>query len=276
VRITSAKTLLGVSVVAVIAISFFYFWPGFIDSGTRTQVAVPAPPVSSPPVTETFPAADTPSEPARVRDLEDRLAEESRARKKAEADAEMLRTRAASLEGKVVVSLGTVADIGKRAGSILPALRELRALTARDRTTLSDDEKRRLLDLQRQHADVLGMLPEIAGFQDNPAEYGSFFRSMVQEATGLTDAQASQVESYMRQRATSMGQLGLNTAKEPTDPTLEKQWEERRDQFNEQTATGLQALLPPGAADKAGINAQLMELLEMDFDKAEAEPTKKK
>jgi hypothetical protein len=27
-------------------------------------------------------------------------------------------------------------------------------------------------------------------------------------------------------------------------------------------------LLPPGAADKAGISPQLMELLEMDFDKA--------
>ena len=268
----STNTLLGVSFVAVIAISFVIFWPSDADTGTPAPVAVPAPPVFSPPVAEIFPAADKPSDTARVRDLEDRLKEESRARQKAEADAEMLRTRVAPLEGKVVVLLGTVGDIGKRAGSILPVLRELRTLATRDRTTLSADEKRRLLDLQRQHADVLGMLPEIAGFQDNPAEYGSFFRSMVQEAASLTDAQANQVESYMRQRATNMGQLGLNTAKEPTNPTLEEQWEDRRDQFNEKTATGLQALLPPGAADKAGINAQLMELLEMDFDKAEADP----
>ena len=117
--------------------------------------------------------------------MEERLAGEKSARLKAESDTASLRAGIAPLAGDVVVSLGKIEDIGRRTGMIVPALAELRALSNRDRATLSPDEKRRLLDLQRQHADVLGMLPEIANFQDNPVEYGNFFRNMVQQAAGL-------------------------------------------------------------------------------------------
>jgi hypothetical protein len=114
---------------------------------------------------------------------------------------------------------------------------------------------------------LLGALPEITKFQDSPDDYGRFFKSMLRQAAGLNDGQAAQVEAYMRQRAVEMNQLGLNAAKEPTDQALEEAWEERRDHFNEQTAEGLKAVLPPGVAEKAGISKELMEFLEMDFDK---------
>jgi hypothetical protein len=175
----------------------------------------------------------------------------------------------AGLKGKsnIVVSLGKVEDLGQRAGALLAGMAELNALGARDPNTLTPDEKRRLLELQRDNAKLLGALPEITKFQDSPDEYGRFFKTMMQQAVGLNEAEAAQVESFMRQRAVEMNQLGLNAAKEPTDAKAEEEWEERRDKFNEQTAESLKKVLPPGAAEKAGISKELMEFLEMDFDK---------
>ena len=242
----------------------------YIFSQGRPSSPVPSSPepggramAASPP--STVPGVD----PAKVRELENRLAAETSARRKAESAAAALRAGIAPLEGNVVVSLGKIEDMGKRTGMILPALRELRELSSRDRATLSADEKRSLLDLQRQHADVLGMLPEIANFQNNPAEYANFFRNMVQQAAGLASPQADAVEAYMHQRAVGLNDQGLNTAKEPTDPAKEEPWEEKRDEYNVETANGLRALLPPAAADWAGITPQLLEFLERDFDKAE-------
>ena len=58
--------------------------------------------------------------------------------------------------------------MSRRAGMSVAAWFAMALQKRSPRATLSADEKRRLLDLQRQHAEVLGMLPEIAGFQDRP------------------------------------------------------------------------------------------------------------
>ena len=55
--------------------------------------------------------------------------------------------------------------MSRRAGMSVAAWFAMALQKRSPRATLSADEKRRLLDLQRQHAEVLGMLPEIAGFQ---------------------------------------------------------------------------------------------------------------
>ena len=251
-------------------IAIYLFSKGWPTSGEQADLVPGEHPIAVP---TTSNAGGT--DPSRVQELKARLSEETSARLKAESGAAALRARIAPLEGNVVVSLGKVEDIGKRTGLILPALQELRELSNRTRETLSADEKRRLLDLQRQHAEVLGMLPEIASFQDNPVEYGNFFRNMVQQAAGLTGAEADTVEAYMRQRAVGLNEQGLNTSKEPTDPSKEESWEEKRDKYNEETADGLRSVLPPGAADRAGITPQLMEFLERDFNKMEgATPSK--
>jgi hypothetical protein len=67
-----------------------------------------------------------------------------------------------------VVSDGKVDEIGKQAGFIFPLLQEVRSLAARDPAILSLAERSRLLDLQRRYADMLGVLPEIAGFANKP------------------------------------------------------------------------------------------------------------
>lgn len=177
-----------------------------------------------------------------------------------------------ALRGNVVVSFGKIEEIGLQAGYILPSLAEMRALAAMDPAKLASEQRRHLLDLQRRYTDLLGVLPEIAGFQNNPAEYGKFFANMARQSAGLSESQASQVDGYMRARANEMIQSGLNEASQPSDPAQMDAWEARRDQFNEQTVAGLRQVLSPQIADRAGINTQLLEFLERDFDKAGKQP----
>lgn len=199
-------------------------------------------------------------------DAQKASAEQSRAHvKELEAAIEPLR-------GNVVVSLGKVEDIGREAGYIMPSLVEMRSLASTDPAKLSPEQRQHLLDLQRRYAGLLGMLPEIAGFQNNPAEYGKFFSNMARQSAGLSELQTSQVDGYMRARAGEMIQAGLNEAKKPADAAQMDSWEARRDQFNEQTVDGLRQLLTPSVADRAGINDQLMEFIETDFDKAGMRP----
>lgn len=254
-----------VFVIAALAAIAFVVWrrqqPA--EQTAATEVAQPAAAPASTPA----PASPALDNSGQVEGLKARLADEIRARQRAEAEAAALRAYVAPFESNVVVSLGKVENIGKRAGVFLPSLVEMEALASKDPSTLTADEKRRLLQLQRDHAQLLGALPEITRFQDNPSEYGRFFSSMFQQAAGLTVPQAAQVQDYMRQRAVLMNQQELNAAKEPTDLKLEEEWEERRDKFNEQTAEGLKGILPTGAAEKVNFGPELMEFLEMDFDK---------
>ena len=262
-----SRTRIGLTVTAVVVVGVaFVVWLRQRPSDPSGPVEVTQSQHSEVPGLTT-PGTLAPETDGQITDLATRLAAETRARRRAEAEAAALHQTIAPLQTNVVVSFGTVEDMGRRAGAFLPSLNELQVLSGRDAGTLSPDEKRRLLELQRDHAQLLGALPEITRFQDNPDEYARFFRSMFEQAAGLSDAQAGQIESYMRERATAMNQAGLNAAREPTDPKLEEEWEERRDKFNEQTAEGLKTILPPGAAEKVGFGPELMEFLEMDFDK---------
>ena len=263
-KITALRVIVAIAAITALGLALG-LWQR--PSAPPVTIAAAPPGQSSDQPRPATPSAPPPADSRQIQDLQGRLATESSARQRAEAEAAALRQQLAPLQSNVVVSLGTVQNMGKRAGALLPAWGELQALTSRDPATLSPDEKRRLLELQRDHAQLLGALPEITHFQDNPGDYGRFFSSMLQQAAGLTDPEAAQVETYMRERATVMNQNELNSAKEPTDPTLKAAWEERRDQFNEQTAAGLNAVLPPGAVGKAGVGPGLMEFLEMDFDK---------
>lgn len=260
----SRNTRITFAAAAIVAVAFVVWRrqrPA--EQAPITEVAQPAAAPTAAPA-PTSPAPDTSGQ---VNALRARVADEVRARQQAEAEAAALRAKVAPLESNVIVSLGKVEDIGKRTGQFLPALIEMEGLAKKDPATMTAEEKRRLLQLQRDQAQLLGSLPEITRFQDDPDQYGRFFSSMFQQAASLTDPQAAQVQEFMRQRAVLMNQQELNAAKEPTDPKLEEAWEERRDKFNEQTAEGLKDILPPGAAEKVNFGPELMEFLEMDFDK---------
>lgn len=171
-----------------------------------------------------------------------------------------------------MVSFGKVEEIGREAGYLLPALTELRRLSAIPASKLSIPQRSRLLDLQRRYADLLGALPVISGFQNNPAEYGRFFANMTKQSAGLSETQAKQVDAYMRVRAREMIQSGLNDANKPSDPAQMEAWESGRDQFNARTVAGLRQVISPRVADRAGIDEKLLEFLETDFDKSGMQP----
>jgi hypothetical protein len=174
-------------------------------------------------------------------------------------------------EDEVVVSLGTITDLGRQAAAFLPMLREIKELSTKDPILMTAGERVRLANLQREHATFLGALPEIAAFQDNPPEYGKFFGSLARELASLTDAQAAAVENYMRQRSESMVQQGMKTTDAPADPEALETWKKKRDAFIEETADGLADVMPPGSAAKAGLDDRFLEFLEMDFAKAQQE-----
>lgn len=174
----------------------------------------------------------------------------------------------ASLKDHVVVSFGKVADVGRQAGTMLLAQSELAALQALDPATRTPEQNRRLRELERQRASALGMLPEIAQFQDNPDEYARFFGALLTEAGKLDPAQSKAVTDYMRTRGTEIVAAGFNAARKPADPAQEDVWEEKRDAFNEETVEGVEKILPPGEAGRIGFTDKFMELMEQDFDKA--------
>jgi hypothetical protein len=169
----------------------------------------------------------------------------------------------------VVVNLGKVEDIGRQASSMMISRKELAALRKMDASERTPEQNQRLLALEREAATALGLLPEISGFQDNPDEYSRFFGSLIKEAAGLDDSQSAVISAYMKTRAQQMVAGGINAANEPTDPAAEKQWEDRRDDFNKDTAKGVASLLPDGEAKRIGFTAGFLELMEKDFDKAD-------
>ena len=176
---------------------------------------------------------------------------------------------AKALEGEVVVSLGKVEDIGRQAAGVMLAKKELKGLKGIQIPERTPEQRRRILELERQRAELLGSLPEVAGFQNNPDEYARFFTGMLKEAAALDAAQSKAVNDYMLARGQAMINAGLNDAKKPADPAEFDAWEVRRDAFNADTVAGVGALLPPGTADRVGFNNAFMELLERDFDRAE-------
>ena len=175
----------------------------------------------------------------------------------------------AELAGEVVVSHGKVEDIGRQAAVVMLAKKELKGLKGIQIPERTPEQRRRILELERQRADMLGVLPEVAGFQNNPDEYSRFFTGLIQSAAGLDQSQTSAVSDYMRSRGQEMVSAGLNAAKMPADAEAMDAWEVRRDAFNAATVAGVAAILPPGEADRIGFNNAFMELLERDFDRAD-------
>lgn len=235
----------------------------FFGSGTK-----PMSPEDEPRETAKVPPRRPTSEPADRLDRSDRSTKSTRIAD-SNGRTEELEQFVEGLKDKVVVDLGTVEDIGKQTAAMLLSEPELARLKATSKDDLTPAESQRLLELERQKATALGVLPEITGFQDDPDQYARFFSSLLERSAGLDEAQTAAVFDYMKGRGEAMVAAGLNAANEPEDPVMEEAWEERRDQFNAATARGVAEILPPGEAERIGFTPGFMELLEQDFDKAD-------
>src|SRR5262245_36022810 len=130
-----SKAVLGISL--LLAVVFFFLWQR--ASHREPPATAPAPiteVATAPPIAPTSP----PDNSGQIRQLTARLAEETRARQRAEAEAAALRQQAPRPDTNAAIA--KIQNIGKHAGAFLPAMGELSALTSRDAGTLSADEKR--------------------------------------------------------------------------------------------------------------------------------------
>ncbi len=83
----------------------------------------------------------------------------------------------APLRDQIVVSYGTVAQVGQQLGRMIAAAPEARRLGATPPTQLDEASRARWLDLQRQRSTFKGELPEIAALPDRPDDYAAFSAS---------------------------------------------------------------------------------------------------
>jgi hypothetical protein len=178
------------------------------------------------------------------------------------------KTLSEPLTGEVLVSYGTIEQMGSTFADFFSSqqARNLRSTAEK----LGDTSQALTLEEtargQRALAEIMGMLPEVEKFQDQPTEYGRFFKGLLQAGGNLTDAEAQAVETLMRQRAEEGIRRGVNAGRKPQDGLFN--WELQRDAYNEETAAQLRAILPRKAQEIFPVDGPFMEFLEMDLDAA--------
>ena len=117
-------------------------------------------------------------------------------------------------EGETVVSFGRITDMGRETAEALTAVTSMLAGQTPGRTKE---------ELQASFMKFVAWMPEIAEFEENPAEIACFQTSVLRELFKLDDARAAQMEGIIKQHFAALKAAGL-TAASSTQPT----WKERR------------------------------------------------
>ena len=155
-------------------------------------------------------------------ELRDRIGELERAVAAAEAEAKQTEKSLAEVqnklpivgEGETVVSFGRISDMGREMAEAMRAVSALSTGQAADRSA----EK-----LNSDFAKFVSWMPQIAGFEEDPAEIACFQTSLLREMFNLDDARAAQMEGIIKQHFAALKAAGL-TAASSAQPT----WKERR------------------------------------------------
>ncbi|MCB1095620.1 MAG: hypothetical protein KDN22_08615 [Verrucomicrobiae bacterium] len=174
-----------------------------------------------------------------------------------------------TVKNEIVVSFGPIEQLGAQASQFFASheAARLRRQASALGQELPPQTPEELLADQRQAVEFLGALPEIVDFQNQPDEYGRFFRGLFETGGALSTEDADKVERLMKSRAEELIRQGLNEGNKPADGAIA--WEWKRDSFHEETAAQLNAILPDEAKQRFPISSSLMEFLEMDFDKSD-------
>ena len=160
--------------------------------------------------------------PDEAKQLRDQIAELQNALAGAEAEVKQTEKSLAEVqaklpevgEGETVVSFGRIADMGRETAEALTAVTAMLAGQASGRSKA---------DLQASFLKFVTWLPEIAGFEENPAEIACFQTAVLRELFKLDDARAAQMEGIIKQHFAALKATGL-TAANSAQPT----WRERR------------------------------------------------
>ena len=155
-------------------------------------------------------------------ELRNRIGELERAVAAAEAEAKRTEKSLAEVqnklpiigEGETVVSFGRISDMGRETAEAITAVTSMLAGHIPGRTKE---------DLQASFMKFVAWMPEIAGFEENPAEIACFQTAVLRELFKLDDARAAQMEGIIKQHFAALKATGL-TAANSAQPT----WKERR------------------------------------------------
>lgn len=118
-------------------------------------------------------------------------------------------------EGETIVSLGRITDMGKEAAL---AIRGVSTLFERKGEFEGDKEQ-----VQASFMKLVTWMPEIAGFEERPAEIACFQAAILRDVFGLDDSRARQVEGIIKTHFDAVNAAGLTPAN-----SAQPNWKERR------------------------------------------------
>jgi hypothetical protein len=151
-----------------------------------------------------------------IAELREALArEESETRAAEKSLAEIQRKIPPVGEGEMVVSLGRITDMGKEAAQ---AIRGVSTLFERTGESETDKEQ-----VQASFMKLVAWMPEIAGFEERPAEMACFQAAVFRELFKLDEPRARQLEATIETHFDAVQAAGLTAAS-----SAQPNWRERR------------------------------------------------
>jgi hypothetical protein len=153
-------------------------------------------------------------------------------------------TRQAELRSKLpamdsddfVVSFGRIRDMATELGELVQLYQRI---MGRKGQKLSPEENERLM---ASGVKMMSWLPEIAGFEDTPAEISCLQTGMIAKAFGLDSAATSRVEEITRDHFAQMKTTGATAASRERPG-----WREQRTAAISQLMWKLRPILPPNS-----------------------------
>jgi hypothetical protein len=192
--------------------------------------------VAESPGTSSRPAAASDEETALARKVLELRMGLQRAEEAASADekriAEVRAKLPAMKEDEAIVSYGRITDMGAEAGQ---ALRHVVGPLKGQKLGVKESDA-----LASSLMKIVVWAPEIAGFEETPAEIASFESSMLRELLAFDETKTRQAETILRKHFDALKAAGL-TAAHASAP----QWRERRSEVLTQLLWQLRPLLPP-------------------------------
>jgi hypothetical protein len=171
----------------------------------------------------------------KLSELRDELQREEQAASEAEQRIAETRAKLPVLkEDEAIVTFGRIDDMGTEAGQ---ALRHVMGPLKGQKTGNGDEMASSFMKLI-----VWG--PEIAGFEETPAEIASFESNMLREIFAFDEAKTRRAEAILRKHFETIKTAGLTAAH-----AAEPQWRERRSAVITQLLWDLRPLMPPNFAD---------------------------
>jgi hypothetical protein len=132
---------------------------------------------------------------------------------------------------ETVVSFGRIADMGEEAGQAIRGISEL---------FTGGNQGRSREEVQASFMKLIAWMPEIAGFEEQPAEIACFQAAVFRQVFELDETRTRQVEAILKTHFAALKAGGLTAAK-----SAEPAWRERRSAVLTPLLWQLRPFIPP-------------------------------